>query len=135
MTTRPPQAGEGPKADEGPASWRRIGTRLVDGSARVRSERRLHAVSLFVCLLVGLALASVHWIGLVVGGALVGLVAPDLSRAVGYGLGFGVVVLVVFAVSLGGALGGALAMSPAIYLTVGAGLGLPVLGSLVRGVV
>ena len=120
---------------DGSASWRRTATQIADRSARIRTERRLHVVALFVCLVVGLALATVHWIGLVVGGVLVGLVAPNLLRAVGYALGFGVVVLVVFVISLGGALAASLAMSPAIYLTVGAGLGLPVLGSLVRGVV
>ncbi|WP_312908697.1 hypothetical protein [Natronosalvus caseinilyticus] len=103
--------------------------------ARVRTERLPHLLALFVAVGLGLALSWLHWAGLVVGGVLVGLVARSLLKALGYGLGFGLVVLVVFAFVLGGGRGPALEMAPAIYLTVGAALGLPILGSLARGVV
>ncbi|MFC7239260.1 hypothetical protein ACFQS4_13665 [Saliphagus sp. GCM10025317] len=103
--------------------------------ARVRTERPIHLLALLVAVGLGLVLSWLHWTGLVAGGVLVGLVARSLLRALGYGLGFGLVVLVVFAFVLGGGRGPALEMAPAIYLTVGAALGLPVLGSLARGVV
>lgn len=85
----------------------------------------------------GLVLAAVHPVGLVVGGALVGLFAADLRRAVGAGAAFGVLALVAFAATLavGGGLGGYLAMGMLTAVSVGAGLVLPVLGSLVRGAV
>lgn len=46
-----------------------------------------------VATVVGLAAASVHWAGLVVGGVLVGLLATSVSRAVVDGLTFGGVAL------------------------------------------
>ncbi|UTF52919.1 hypothetical protein [Natronosalvus rutilus] len=102
---------------------------------RIRTERPLHLLALLISVGLGLALSWLHWIGLVVGGVLVGLVARNLPKALGYGLGFGLVVLVVFAFVLGSGRGPALEMAPAIYLTVGAALGLPILGSLARGIV
>jgi len=44
-------------------------------------------------------------------------------------------ILVAFAVPLGPAAGPATEMIPAVYVTVGAGLGLPLFGSLARAVV
>ncbi|WP_255191161.1 hypothetical protein [Natronobeatus ordinarius] len=102
---------------------------------RVRTEPRAHAAALLVIVIVGLAAAWLHWLGLVLGGALVGVVSRSLPRAVLGGVGFGVVVLVVFVASLGPAVGPALEMTPVSYLVVATALGLPVLGSLVRGVV
>jgi len=49
---------------------------------------------------VGALLATVHWSGLLVGGALVGLAWPTLRRALVAGLGFGVAVVAVFALEL-----------------------------------
>ena len=101
---------------------------------RVRSEPRAHAAALLVALAAGLVLASVHWLGLIAAGALASLVAPTVRRGVGYALLAGVVVLAAFAVSLGPAAGAAAGMVPAVYVTVGAGLGLPLFGSLARAV-
>ena len=100
----------------------------------IRTEPRRQAVALAIAALVGVGLAWHHWIGLLLAGALVGIVSPDLPRAMAAGLGVGILVLVVFALSLGSALGPALAMTPATYVTVGAAVGLPLLGSLVRGI-
>ena len=60
----------------------------------------------------GALLATVHWSGLLVGGALVGLAWPTLRRALVAGLGFGVAVVAVFALelALAGTLGAVLAM-------------------------
>ncbi|WP_290818808.1 hypothetical protein [Halovivax sp.] len=100
---------------------------------RARTHPRDHPLALAGAVAVGLSLTWVHWFGLVLGGALVGLVAPSLRRGLLFGLGFGALVLSVFALTVGGSLGDVLAMRPVIYLTVGAALALPVFGSLVRG--
>ena len=102
--------------------------------AEIRESPRRRAVALAVAVLVGVGLAWLHWVGLLFAGALVGLVSPDLPRAMVAGAGVGVLVLVVVALSLGNALEATLRMSPAIYVTVGAAVGLPLLGSLVRGI-
>ena len=102
---------------------------------RIRTDPRLHAVALSIAVAVGLAAAWLHWLGLVVGGMLVGVVSRTLLRAALGGLGFGVLVLLVFAVSLGPAAWVVLEMAPVSYLVVAAALGLAVLGSLLRGAV
>ncbi len=106
-----------------------------DGLHRVRTEPRPHALALVVAGLVGLALAWVHWLGLIAAGALVALVAPSFRRGVTYGAGIGLLVLVVFTISLGDAAGRVPSMTPIVYVTVGSGLGLPLLGALIRGIV
>ena len=103
--------------------------------ARVRTESRPHAVAVIAAIGIGVALASVHWLGLIVAGALASLPAPTVRRGAGYALLAGVVLLVAFAVPLGPAAGPATEMIPAVYVTVGAGLGLPLFGSLARAVV
>lgn len=84
----------------------------------------------------GLVLATGHWMGLVLGGAFVGVLQRDLKRAVVAGLLFGLVALAAFVlVAPRLEAGELLALTPAVYVTVGAGFGLPLLGSLARGVV
>lgn len=102
---------------------------------RVRTDRRPHAVALGVALAVGVATASVHWIGLVAAGAAAALVAPSLRRGVAYALAAGLLALVAFAVTLGPAAALVPEMRPIADVTVAAALGLPLLGSLARGVV
>jgi hypothetical protein len=87
--------------------------------------------------LVGIVLGSVHWAGLVAGGALVGLAAPTLRRAFLYGLYLGGAVLVLFAVSLllAGTFGKWAAMGQLTLLSVAASLVLPPLGAGIRGLV
>jgi hypothetical protein len=107
---------------------RRLGT--------VRGRDRLRWALTAAAVLVGVALVTVHWLGLVLGGALVGVLQRGLGRAILAGLAFGVVALLAFLI-LAARLepGELLALRPVVYVTVGAGLGLPLLGSLVRGVV
>lgn len=107
--------------------------RIAVGRDRIRTDRRDRGIWLIAATLAGLALAWVHWIGLMVGGALVALAAPTVRWAPLYGLGFGVVVLGAFAASHAGSLEAIVAMQPIVYVTAGAALGLPALGSLVRG--
>lgn len=104
-------------------------TDLRDGGTR-------QLVVLVVVAAVGVGLAWVHWVGLVVAGALVGLVSSDLPRAVLAGFLVGVVVLLanLLAVPTMGP-GEFLGLAPASYVTVAAALVAPVWGSLVRGVI
>lgn len=52
--------------------------------------------ALLVATVVGLASITLHWAGVVLGGALVGLLASSVRRAVAAGLTFGLLVVVVF---------------------------------------
>ncbi|OIB56871.1 hypothetical protein [Natrialba sp. SSL1] len=101
----------------------------------IRTTPRRRAVALVLAAGLGVVFAWYHWIGLVLGGALVGLVSTTFRRALVTAVGFGLVVLGLFVISLGGATAQVLEMAPIVYLTVGAAIGLPVLGSLVRGIV
>ena len=102
---------------------------------RVRTEPRPHAVAVIVAVVLGLGLSWLHWFGLVVGGALVSFVAPSLRRGVLGAVAFGAAVLVAFALTVGSSTWVVLEMTPVVYLVVASAFGLPVLGSLVRGVV
>ena len=106
--------------------------RLLD---RTRTESGPHAVALAAAVGLGVALATVHWFGLVAAGALASLVAPTVRRGVAYALGTGVVALAVFAASIGPSAAAVPGMRPIVYVTVGAGLALPLFGSLARAVV
>ncbi|WP_436343332.1 hypothetical protein [Natronorubrum sp. FCH18a] len=128
--TEPGDPRDAPAADDrtdGVA--RRLGTLLE----RVRTQPRPHAVATLLAVGLGLLLSWLHWFGLVLGGALVALVAPTLRRGVVGAIGFGVVVLVAFALALGSSAGAVLEMTPVVYLVVASAIGMPVLGSLVRG--
>jgi hypothetical protein len=104
---------------------------------RVREESKPHWIALVVAIVVGLLLSTVHWLGLVVGGALVGLVAASLRRALLSGLGFGLLVVTVWTLLfvLSGALGHVTAMGEIAGLGVVIALVAPVFGSLARGIV
>lgn len=70
----------------------------MDALDRWRRDPRRRTSLLLVGAVVGLLVASVHWFGLLVGGALVGIPARTTRRALATGLGFGVLAWVVFAV-------------------------------------
>lgn len=100
---------------------------------RERRARRLAA--LVAAALVGIALAWVHWLGLFVAGALVGLASRTLPRALIAGLAVGVLVLAVHVVAIPGMDPGEfVALEPASTVTMAAALIAPTWGSLVRGV-
>ncbi|WP_227131255.1 hypothetical protein [Halorubellus salinus] len=88
-----------------------------------------------LAVVVGVALASVHWLGLVVGGALVALPQGSLPRGLLAGFLFGGVVLSVFLVDLAaaGAAGGFLRFGLLRDVAVAMALGLPTFGALARG--
>jgi hypothetical protein len=104
---------------------------------RVRTEPRTHWLALGGAIVVGLAAASVHWIGLVLAGALVGLVTRSLRRALLAGLGFGVLAVLIWmgSLALAGSLGKVLDTGLFAGLAIGVGIVAPTFGSLVRGVI
>lgn len=63
---------------------------------RIRSSSRYRALGSLLALLLGLGLATLHPLGLLVGGILVSLVARTPLRGLIAGFSFGVVVLIVF---------------------------------------
>ncbi|WP_254838649.1 hypothetical protein [Natronomonas marina] len=101
----------------------------------VRTDPRKRAVALVVAAVVGLAVAWVHWLGLFVAGALVGLVSRSLPRAVAWGLVVGALAVAVTVLTHPTGVGEFLALRPPVYVTIGAGLLAPAWGSLLRGVV
>lgn len=102
----------------------------------LRARRNQRYAALVAAGLLGLLAVSVHWLGLVVAGALVGLVSRTLPRAVLAGLGFGLLVLGVHVLAspvMG--TGEFLALAPPSHVTIAASLVGPVWGSLLRGVI
>jgi hypothetical protein len=113
------------------------GRARIDAALAPVRRGRYAEPALLVAVLVGVAVSAVHWGGLVLGGALVGLVSHSLRRAVVNGFSFGLFVLVCFAGWL--AWQGALLTWPTtgqlFLLTVASALGLPILAAgAVRGV-
>lgn len=108
-----------------------------DRLTAVRSDPRQRRIVVAAGVLLGLGLGSLHWFGLVIGGAVVALPARTVPRGLGYGLALGVSQLLVFAGLLAwqGALGPALSTGMVGGITVVIGLAVPLLGSLVRGIV
>ena len=97
---------------------------------RVRTGDRAD-VAFAVAFLLGLLAPVVHWSGLVVGGALVGLVAPTVRRALLTGIYLGVAVVVAFCLFLfvTGALGPYLSMGVVLLASVGLGIAVPTLAA------
>lgn len=108
---------------------------LEERLTEIRTDTRLNAMAIVAAVLLGLVAAAIHWFGLVVAGMLIGLVSRSIPFAILGALGFGVVVLVVFAVTLGSSAVAVPGMAPIVYVAVGSAFALPVLGSLLRGVV
>lgn len=108
-----------------------------DRLSRLRADDRQGRLVVAGGVLIGLGLGSLHWFGLVLGGAIVALPARTVPRGLGYGLALGVLELLVFAALLAwqGALGSALSTGMVGGIAVAVGLVAPLLGSLVRGIV
>jgi hypothetical protein len=109
----------------------------ADRLGALRTDDRQRAMVVLGGVLIGLSFGSLHWTGLVLGGAIVALPARTIPRGLAHGLGLGVIGLVVFAGLLAwqGALAGALTTGMVGAITVVIGLAAPVVGSLVRAVV
>ncbi|WP_424017001.1 hypothetical protein ACOZ4N_14090 [Halorientalis pallida] len=108
-----------------------IGDRL-DALRAAPRHRRLAAVGAVV---VGLVVVPLHWLGFVLGGALVALTQPSLGRGLLAGLGFGVLSWLVFALWLAGTgnLPLFLGMGQVFAVTTAIPLVGSLLGSLARG--
>ena len=105
---------------------------LVDLRGRPNRQR----AALIAAVVVGLVAVWIHWLGLVLAGALVGLVSRTLPRAIAAGVGVGVLVLGLHV--LGSPVMGPgefIALSPVSYISVIAAVLGPLWGALVRSVV
>lgn len=109
--------------------------RVDAGLATLRADDNQRRVALVVAILLGIGATALHWVGLFVAGALVGLTRRSLPRALLAGLGFGVLALGVFFVATPLVTPGNLfVLAPLSYVTVGIALLGPVWGALARGV-
>jgi hypothetical protein len=109
--------------------------RIDESLAALRADDRRRRISLVGAVVVGVALVWVHWVGLFVAGALVGLTRRSLPRALLAGLVFGVGMLVVFFLTTPGVAPATVpSLAPLSYLTVVLALVGPTWGALVRGV-
>lgn len=105
--------------------------------ARLREDPLVHWLALLLAITVGLGLSTLHWLGLVAAGALVGLLATSFRRALLAGFGFGALALAVWFArhAVAGSLDAVLATGEFVLIAVAAGFVGPLLGSLVRGIV
>lgn len=110
---------------------------LAERLADVRTDERLRYGAMAGGVVVGLAVAWFHWMGVFLGGALVALPTRSLRRGVAAGVGFGVLVLVAHLATLAraGVLDPAVGAGLPFYVSLGVGLVFALVGSLVRGVV
>jgi hypothetical protein len=113
----------------------------ADGSSggslvRLRQDPLVHWLALLLATAVGIGLATIHWLGLVAAGALVGLVTTSFRRALLAGVGFGAFALAVWLArhAVAGSLGAVLATGEFVLIALAVGFAGPVLGSLVRGI-
>lgn len=102
----------------------------------LRDDGRRRRIAFVGAVVVGLGLAWIHWAGLVIAGALLGVTRQRLLTAVLAGFGFGVIavalsVLAVPAVSITAFT----TLTPLNYATLIAGVLLPIWGSLIRYVI
>jgi hypothetical protein len=109
----------------------------ADPLDRLRDSPRRRAVVTVVGIVVGLVAALAHWLGFVLGGALVALPQVSIRRGLAAGLGFGVFAWFVFLTSLGtaGAFDTYVQMGPIIAISTATPILGGLLGSLLRGVV
>jgi hypothetical protein len=105
----------------------------------LRADRPTRWGSTLAAVVVGLLLASIHWLGLVVGAAAVAVPQQTLPRGLAVGLGFGAVAVAanvaVLATTGPAALDTALAMRQVFGVSVALSLVAGLVGGLVRGVV
>ena len=103
----------------------------------LQRDRRRRWLAMALTAVVGLGLASLHWSGLLVGGALVGWTTPTLGRGVLAGLGFAALTLATFGLSLlvAGTLSGALSLGLISIVTGVIPLVLGPIGGASRGLV
>lgn len=110
--------------------------RFPGSMAALRERTRDRRVATGLAVAVGLLVATFHWAGFVLGGALVALPQRSIPRGLLAGLGFGAAALLLFGAELAatGNLATAAGMGQVTMVTVAVPLVLGLLGSLARGV-
>jgi hypothetical protein len=100
----------------------------------LRTGPRAELVTL-IAFVLALPLGTVHWLGLVAGGALVGLTAASTRRALVLGVFLGLFVVFGFLgwLWLAGVLGKAIATGQLLGASVAVAFVFPILGSAIRG--
>lgn len=131
-----PEDNSGPRYSEEDLPPAGAGSLTPSFLVEIRESPTQRSVFLAVAALVGLGFAWIHWSGLFLAGALVGLASKTVPRAVVASVlvGAAVLALHVLASPAMGA-GEFVALSPPSYVAVAAALLMPLWGSLVRGVV
>jgi hypothetical protein len=107
---------------------------LADGLDGVRDRGPRRWGVALAGAVIGVTLATTHWLGFLVGGALVAVPQRTIPRGVVAGTGFGVVVWSVFLVTLAleGTAAAYVGMGQVFYLSVAIPVVAAFLGSLVR---
>ena len=102
----------------------------------LRENPRVRWSAFALAVLVAVSIATVHWIGFVLGGALAGLASTNLKRALVAGFAVGVVAWLVWVALLaaGGVAGKYFAMGQILAVSAAIPIAGSLLGSLARGV-
>lgn len=111
----------------------------TDGASRLanlRQDPRRRLLITVAGVVLGLAVALVHWIGFIIGGALVALPQRTVLHGVAAGVGFGVLAWLVFLATLArvGAVDTYLQMGQILVLSTLTPIVGALLGSLIRGI-
>lgn len=93
------------------------------------------AIAASLLIVAGLGLAAAHWLGVLVGAALLSQLARSVRGGIAYGAVFGLLVVAVFFVELVvyGQIDRTIAMGELTILPIAFGLGLGIVGGLTRG--
>ncbi|WP_439026368.1 hypothetical protein [Haloarchaeobius sp. DT45] len=107
-----------------------------DSLASLREDDRRRRLVTLAAVVVGLALAWVHWLGLVVAGAMVALPQRSVRRGFAASVGFAVLVVGGFLAELtwSGALDSFAGLGTLAVLPIALGVVLPVFGALARAI-
>lgn len=100
----------------------------------IRADRGRRRIAVLAAGAFGVALASLHWLGIVAAGGLVGIFAPTWKRALVWGVGVGGVIVAVFLgqVVVTGTLGRVLAAGKPVVVALVVPVIAAPLGALVR---
>lgn len=110
-------------------------SRLDSKLTALRTDETRRRQALTGAVLLGLVLAWIHWVGLIVAGALVGLTRRRGRWAVLSGIAFGALALLLTILLSPMSVGEFAALKSVNYLTTASGLLLPAWGSLARYVI
>lgn len=100
---------------------------------RLRGEPRTRMATAVLAVVVGVVLGSLHWVGLVVGAALVSLTRETPRRGLAAGVGFGVVVVVTHVAVLAASGPSVVATAVAMRQVFGVSVAVPLVAGLVGG--